>query len=78
MSFVQVRTWSGAVAMFAPVAAVHPDDPRPLNRLAYAYGSEGNAVASARAYVELEETFPEHPFNRGERAWAYAFLGDLP
>ena len=78
VSFVQVRTWTGAVAMFAPVAAVYPDDPRPLNRLAFAYGNEGDAVASARAYVELEETFPEHPFNRGERAWAYAFLGDLP
>lgn len=78
VSFVQVRTWSGPVAMFAPVAAVYPDDPRPLNRLAFAYAVEGNAVASARAYVELEETFPEHPYNRGERAWAYAFLGDLP
>lgn len=78
VSFVQVRTWSGAVAMFAPVAALYPDDPRPLNRLAFAYAHEGNPVASARAYVELEETFPEHPYNRGERARAYAFLGDLP
>jgi protein O-mannosyl-transferase len=76
VSFVQVRTWTGAVAMFAPVAAAYPDDPRPLNRLAYSYAHQGDALAAARAYVELEETFPEHPYNRGERAWAYAFLGD--
>ncbi|MBY0274073.1 hypothetical protein K2Z84_01935, partial [Candidatus Binatia bacterium] len=78
VSFVQVRSWSGAVAMFAPVAAVYPDDPRPLNRLAFAYAHQNDFVAAARAYVELEETFPDHPYNRGERAWAYAFLGDLP
>lgn len=77
VSFVQVRTWTGAVAMFAPVAAAYPDDPRPLNRLAFAYAHENDFVSAARAYVDLEETFPEHPYNRGERAWAYAFLGDF-
>lgn len=74
VSFVQTRTWSGAVAMFAPVASHYPDDPRPLNRLAYAYAHERRFADAAQAYVELDETFPDHPFNRGERAWAYAFL----
>lgn len=77
LSFVQTRTWSGAVAMFRPVADRYVEDPRPLNRLAYAYAHENQRIAAARAYVDLDETFPEHPFNRGERVWAYAFLGDL-
>ncbi len=77
VSFVQARTWSGAVAMFAPVAAHYVDDPRPLNRLAFSYAHENDLGAAARTYVELEETFPDYPFNRGERAWAYAYLGDL-
>lgn len=77
LSFVQTRTWSGAVAMFRPVADRYVDDPRPLNRLAYAYAHENQPAAAARAYVDLDEIFPEHPFNRGERVWAYAFLGDL-
>jgi hypothetical protein len=77
LSFVQVRTWSGAVAMFAPVAARYVDDPRPLNRLAYAYAHENDPMSAARAYVDLDQSFPDFPFNRGERAWAYAFLGDL-
>ncbi len=76
LSFVQTRTWSGAVAMFRPVADRYVEDPRPLNRLAYAYAHENQPAAAARAYVELDEIFPEHPFNRGERVWAYAFLGD--
>jgi hypothetical protein len=78
LSFVQTRTWSGAVAMFRPVAEHYFDDPRPLNRLAFSYAHENDQLAAARTYVELEETFPDHPFNRGERAWAYAYLGDLP
>ncbi len=77
LSFVQTRTWSGAVAMFRPVAERYADDPRPLNRLAFAYGHENQPAAAARTYVEIEEAFPDFPFNRGERAWAYAFLGDL-
>lgn len=77
LSFIQIRTWSGAVAMFAPVAARYAGDPRPLNRLAYAYAHENDRASAARAYVELDESFPDFPFNRGERAWAYAFLGDL-
>jgi len=77
LSFVQIRTWSGAVAMFAPVAARYVDDPRPLNRLAYAYAHENDPMSSARAYVDLDQSFPDFPFNRGERAWAYAFLGNL-
>jgi hypothetical protein len=77
LSFVQTRTWSGAVAMFRPVADRYVDDPRPLNRLAYAFAHENQPAAAARAYVDLDEIFPEHPYNRGERVWAYAFLGDL-
>jgi hypothetical protein len=77
LSFVQIRTWSGAVAMFAPVAARYADDPRPLNRLAYAYAHENDRASAARAYIDLDESFPDFPFNRGERAWAYAFVGDL-
>lgn len=77
LSFVQTRTWSGAVAMFRPVADRYVDDPRPLNRLAYSYAHENQPVAAARAYVDLDEIFPEHPFNRGDRVWAYAFLGDV-
>ena len=77
LSFVQTRAWSGPVAMFRPVADRYVDDPRPLNRLAFAYLQENQPVAAARAYVDLDETFPDHPFNRGERAWAYALLGDL-
>jgi hypothetical protein len=77
VSFVQTRTWTGAVAMFAPVAAYYSDDPRPLNRLAYSYAHENDFASAARAYVELEETFPDHQYNRGERAWAYAYRGDL-
>ncbi len=77
LSFVQVRTWSGAVAMFAPVAARYTDDPRPLNRLAYAYAHENDPASAARAYVDLDQSFPDFPFNRGERAWAYAFVGDV-
>ena len=77
LSCTQARTWSGAVAMFGPVAAHYADDPRPLNRLAFAYAHEHNEAAAARAYVELDGAFPDFPFNRGERAWAYAYLGDL-
>jgi hypothetical protein len=77
LSFTQTRTWSGAVAMFGPVAAHYADDPRPLNRLAFSYAHENDQPAAARAYVELDETFPDYTYNRGERAWAYAYLGDL-
>jgi hypothetical protein len=62
--------------MFQPVAEHYVDDPRPLNRLAFAYAHEGNAAAAARTYIELDQIFPDFPYNRGDRAWAYAYVGD--
>ena len=76
LSIVQTRTWASPVAMFAPVVAHYPDEPRALNRLAFAYGDEQNDVMSARTFVEIEERFPDFPFNRGQRAESYLRLGD--
>lgn len=78
LSIVQTRTWSSPVATFAPVVARYPDEPRALNRLAFAYGDEQNSFMSARTFVEIEERFPDFPFNRGQRASSYYQLGDRP
>jgi hypothetical protein len=56
LSFVQVRTWWGAVAMFAPVAARYTDDPRPESpRYACAHGN------AARPRLRLRRPRPELP-----------------
>lgn len=78
LSVIQTRTWASPVATFAPVVARYPDEPRALNRLAFAYADEQNAVMSARVFVEIEERFPDFPFNRGQRAAAYHRLGNRP
>lgn len=75
LSIWQTNTWSTPSAMFAPVVARYPDEPRPLNRLAFAYGEEGQHVAAARTFVDLDERFPDFPFNRGQRASSYDLLG---
>jgi hypothetical protein len=75
LSIVQTRTWSSPVATFAPVVARYPDEPRALNRLAFAY-AEQNPLMSSRTFVEIEERFPDFPFNRGQRATSFMNLGD--
>jgi hypothetical protein len=76
LSSVQARTWSGAIATFAPVVARYPDEPRALNRLAFAYAEGGNPAMAANTFIEIEERFPDFPFNRGQRASSYLQVGD--
>ena len=76
LSMVQTRTWASPVATFAPVVARYPDDPRALNRLAFAYGDEQNDLMSSLTFVEIEERFPDYPFNRGQRVTSLLRLGD--
>jgi hypothetical protein len=76
LSVTQARTWSSAAATMTPVAARYPDEPRALNRLAFALAEEGNRFAAASTFVEIEERFPDFPFNRGQRASAFEDLGD--
>jgi hypothetical protein len=76
LSVVQTRTWAGAVATFEPVVARYPAEPRAMNRLAFAYAEEGNSLMSARTFIEIEERFPDFPFNRGQRASSYLQMGD--
>jgi hypothetical protein len=76
LSIVQTRTWASPVATFAPVVARYPDEPRALNRLAFAFADEQNSLMSSRTFVEIEERFPDFPFNRGQRATSFMNLGD--
>ena len=76
LSIAQTRTWASPVATIAPVVARYPDEPRALNRLAFAFADERNSVMSSRTFVEIEERFPDFPFNRGQRATSFMNLGD--
>ena len=76
LSVSQTRTWSSPSAMFAPVVARYPGEPRPLNRLAFAYGEEGNDGMAARTFIDLENRFPDFAFNRGQRASSFDQMGD--
>jgi hypothetical protein len=76
LSVAQTRTWSSPSAMFGPVVARYPGEARPLNRLAFAYGEEGNDGAAARTFIEVEDRFPDFPFNRGQRASSFDQVGD--
>lgn len=76
LSVSQARTWSSAAATMTPVAARYPDEPRALNRLAFALGEAGNRFAAASTFIEIEERFPDFPFNRGQRASSFDDLGD--
>jgi hypothetical protein len=76
LSFQQAWTWSSGSATFGPVAAHYRDDPRPLNRLAFAYLYENNPDAAAPLFVRVEEMAPDFPYNRSKRAWAAYRLGN--
>ena len=76
LSYQQSYTWSSGSATFGPVAAHYADDPRPLNRLAFAYLFENNPDAAAPLFVKLELMAPEFPYNRAHRAWAAYRLGN--
>jgi hypothetical protein len=76
LSYRQAWTWSSGSATFGPVAAHYASDPRPLNRLAFAYLYENNPDAAAPLFVKLERMAPDFPYNRAQRAWAAYRLGD--
>lgn len=76
LSYQQAHTWSSGSATFAPVAAHYADDPRPLNRLAFAHLYEGNPDAAAPLFIKLERMAPEFPYNRAQRVWAADRLGE--
>ena len=76
LAYVQSFTWSSSVATFRPVAEHYVDDPRPLNRLAFAHLYGGDADAAAALFITLDRRFPDFEFNRAQRAWAYYRRGD--
>ena len=70
LAYHQTFTWSSGTATFGPVAAYYADDPRPLNRLAFAHLYAGEPDQAAELFVKLDEMAPDFEFNRGQRAWA--------
>jgi hypothetical protein len=76
LSYQQAFTWSSGPATFAPVAAYYADDPRPLNRLAFAYLYDGRPDQAAPLLVKLDTMAPGFAFNRAQRAWAAYRLDD--
>lgn len=76
LSTSQARTWASPAATLLPVVARYPDEPRALNRLAFALGEAGDRFGSARTFTEIEERFPEYPYNRGQRASSFDVLRD--
>lgn len=76
LSYRQAWTWSSGSATFGPVAAHYPTDPRPLNRLAFAYLYENDPDAAAPLFVRVERMAPDFPYNRAHRAWAAYRLND--
>ncbi|MEO8679493.1 MAG: hypothetical protein ABI665_10635 [Vicinamibacterales bacterium] len=76
LSYQQSITWSSGPATFAPVAAHYADNPRPLNRLAFAYLYENRPDQAAPLLVKLDAMAPGFEFNRAQRAWAAYRLGE--
>ena len=70
LAYQQTFTWSSGVATFAPVAAYYSDDPRPLNRLAFAHLFANEPDQAAELFVKLDHMSPDFEFNRAQRAWA--------
>src|SRR5436190_1722429 len=64
LSYQQTFTWSSGTATFGPVAAYYADDPRPLNRLAFAYLFENRPDEAAELFVKLDDLTPDFEFNR--------------
>lgn len=73
----QARTWSSSVALWQPVADHYPDEVQALAAVAGAYRGEGREADAVRAFVELEERFPDYSDNRDDEAWARMKLGQL-
>lgn len=76
LSVMQLGVWSSPVAMFAPVAARYPDDPRAIGRLAFAYGEERKHAMAVRTFADLETRFPDFRFDRGRQSSSFARMGD--
>lgn len=76
LSYRQAWTWSSGSATFGAVAEHYATDPRPLNRLAFAYLYENNPDAAAPLFVKVERMAPDFPYNRAQRAWAAYRLND--
>jgi hypothetical protein len=70
LSYQQTFTWSSGPATFGPVAAYYAEDPRPLNRLAFAYLFDNRGDEAAELFVRLDDMAPDFEFNRAQRAWA--------
>jgi protein O-mannosyl-transferase len=77
LSWSQSLIWADPNAALAAIVAQYPDEPRALNNLAFAELGEPDRVGSAvQAFVNLDQSFPDFPSDRGQRAWAYSYLGD--
>src|SRR5262249_52020445 len=62
LSYQQTFTWSSGTATFAPVAAYYSTDPRPLNRLAFAYLFENQPDKAAELFVQVDDMAPDFEF----------------
>jgi hypothetical protein len=75
LAHVQSRTWSSSVALWQPVYERYPDDVHALAAIAGAYHWEGRDEQAVRAFVDLEERFPDYADVRDDEAWARMALG---
>jgi tetratricopeptide (TPR) repeat protein len=76
LAHVQSSTWSSSVDLWTPVYERYPNHAEAMAALAGAYDWEGRTDEAIRAYVAIEERFPDYADTRDDEARARMALGE--